>query len=71
MTDADLAASRAEDQAAGLEARAALLTPDAETLSDEQLTGELDEISRRAEVEDELARIGIPAPRQFACRRLR
>ena len=61
VTDADLAASRAEDQAAGLEARAAvldgLLTPDAGTLSDEQLTGQLDEIFRRAEVEDELARI--------------
>ncbi len=61
VTDADLATSRAEDQAAGLEARAAvldsLLTPDASTLSDEQLTGQLDEIFRRAEVEDELARI--------------
>ena len=61
VTDADLAASRAEDQAAGLEARAAvldgLLTPDAAALSDEQLTEQLDEISRRAEVEDELARI--------------
>ena len=34
-----------------------LLTPDAATLSDEQLTGQLDEIFRRAEVEDELARI--------------
>ena len=61
VTDADLAASRAQDQAAGLEARAALLdgllTPDAETTSDEQLTEQLDEVSRRAEVEDELARI--------------
>jgi phage shock protein A len=61
VTDADLAASRAEDQAAGLEARAAvldgLLTPDTATLSDEQLTEQLDEISRRAEVEDELAQI--------------
>ncbi len=61
VTDADLAARRAEDQAAGLEAREAaldgLLTPDATTLSDEQLTEQLEEISRRAEVEDELARI--------------
>jgi len=61
VTDADLAASRAEDQAAALQARAAvldgLLTPDAAALSDEQLTEQLDEISRRAEVEDELARI--------------
>ena len=61
VTDADQAARRAEDQAAGLEARAdvldGLLTPDAAALSDEQLTEQLDEISRRAEVEDELARI--------------
>jgi phage shock protein A len=61
MSDADLAASRAEDQAADLEARAAaldgLLTPDAATLSDEQLTEQLDEVSRRAEVDDELAQI--------------
>jgi phage shock protein A len=61
VTDADLAASRAEDQAASLEARAGLLddllTPDAAVLSDEQLTEQLDEISRRAKVEDELARI--------------
>ena len=61
VTDADQAARRAEDQAAGLEARAAvlddLLSPDAAALSDEQLTEQLDEISRRAGVEDELARI--------------
>jgi len=61
VSDADLAAGRAEDQAADLEARAAtldsLLTPDATSLSDEQLTERLDEISRRAEVEDELARL--------------
>ena len=61
VSDADQAARRAEDQAVGLEARAAaldsLLTPDATALSDEQLTEQLDEISRRAEVEDELARI--------------
>jgi phage shock protein A len=61
VTDADLAASRAEDQAAGLEARAGLLddllTPDSAALSDEQLTSQLDEISRCAKVEDELARL--------------
>jgi len=61
VADADRAAGRAEEQAAGLEARAAvlggLLTPDAAVLSDERLTEQLDEISRRAEVEDELARI--------------
>ena len=61
VSDADLAAGRAEGQAAGLEARAAaldgLLTPGAASLSGEQLSEQLDEISRRAEVEDELARI--------------
>jgi phage shock protein A len=61
VTDADQAARRAEDQAAGLGARAAvldgLLSPDAAALSDEQLTEQLNEISRRAEVEDEPARI--------------
>jgi phage shock protein A/SHS2 domain-containing protein len=59
--DADLAAGRAEDQATGLEARAAaldsLLAPDAAALSDERLFERLDEISRRAQVEDELARL--------------
>ena len=61
VTDADQAASRAEDQAAGLRAREAalggLLAPADTVLCDEQLTEQLDEISRRAEVEDELARI--------------
>ena len=61
VSDADLAAGRAEGQAAGLAARAAaldgLLTPGAASLSGEQLSEQLDEISRRAEVEDELARI--------------
>ena len=61
VSDADQAAGRAEDQAAGLAARAAvldgLLTPDAAALSGERLAGQLDEISRRAEVEGELARI--------------
>jgi phage shock protein A len=61
VTDADLAARRAEDQAADLDARetvlGGLLTADGAALSDERLTEQLDEISRRAEVEDELARI--------------
>jgi phage shock protein A len=61
VSDADLAAIRAEDQAAGLEARAAaldgLLAPDTATLGDERLAEQLDEISRRAKVEDELARL--------------
>jgi SHS2 domain-containing protein len=61
VTDADQAARRAEDQAAGLEARATvldgLLSLDAAALSGERLTGQLDEISGRAGVEDELARI--------------
>jgi phage shock protein A len=61
VSDADLAAGRAEDQAAGLEARAAalddLLAQDAATLSDERLFERLDEISRRTQVEDELARL--------------
>ena len=66
VTDADLAASRAEDQAAGLEARAALLdgllTPDAETLSDEQLTsrprGDLWHVSRSEVRADRLDELG-------------
>jgi len=61
VADADQAARRAEEQAAGLKARQAALgglpAPAATALSDERLTGQLDEISRRAEVEDELARI--------------
>jgi len=61
VTDADLAARRAEDQAADLDARetalGGLLAADAAALSDERLTEQLDELSRRAEVEDELARI--------------
>jgi len=66
VREADMAARRAEDEAADLEARASalddLLPPGAlETgaavLSDEQLQAQLDEISTRAEVEEELARI--------------
>jgi len=66
VTDAGAAARRAEDQRADLEARASgfgdLLTPDAPggpgtTLSDEQLSAQLDQISTRAEVDEELARL--------------
>ncbi len=65
VTDADVAARRAEDQQADLEARASglddLLTPGAAgsafTLSDEQLQAQLDQISTRAEVDEELARL--------------
>jgi SHS2 domain-containing protein len=61
VTDADQAASRAEDPATGLRAREAalggLLAPADTVLCDEQLTEQLDEISGRAEVEDKLARI--------------
>ena len=62
-TDADAAAGRAEDQEADLRARArglddllASATPGgAAALSDEQLQAQLDQISTRAEVEEELA----------------
>jgi len=58
VTDADVAARHAEDEQADLEARARgledLLTP---PLSDEQLQAQLDQISIRAEVEEELARL--------------
>ena len=65
VTDADVAARRAEDEEADLEARASALddllapgAPDgAPTLSDEQLQARLDQISTRAEVEEELARL--------------
>ncbi len=63
VTDAGAAARRAEDQQAELEARASglgdLLTPDAPgtALSDEQLSAQLDQISTRAEVDEELARL--------------
>jgi len=66
VADADVAARRAADEEADLEARAAglddLLTPGAAAggaaaLSDEQLHAQLDRISARAEVEDELARL--------------
>ena len=61
VADADLAARRADEQAADLDAREAalggLLTADAAAPDDERLTEQLDEISRRAEVEEELARI--------------
>jgi len=65
VTDADAAARRAQDQAADLEARAGrldgLLTPGAQGntpgLSDEQLQVQLDQISTRAEVDEELARL--------------
>jgi phage shock protein A len=65
VTDADTAARRAEDQEADLEARATglgdLPTPGAAgsafTLSDEQLQAQLDQISTRAEVDEELARL--------------
>ncbi len=59
VTDADTAARHAEDEQADLEARAGglddlLLTP---PLSDEQLQAQLDQISTRAEVEEEMARL--------------
>jgi len=66
VTDAGLAARRAEDEEADLQARAAaldnLLTADprggvAPTLSDEQLQAQLDQISMRAQVDEELARL--------------
>ena len=63
MADAGQAARGAEDQAAGLAARAraavlgGLLGPDTAALSGERRTGQPDEISGRAGVEDELARI--------------
>ena len=65
VTDADAAAHRAQDQAADLEAQASrldgLLTPGAQGstpgLSDEQLQIQLDQISTRAEVDEELARL--------------
>lgn len=58
VTDADAAARHAEDEQADLEARARglddLLTP---PLSDEQLQAQLDQISTRAQVDEELARL--------------
>jgi protein archease len=66
VADADVAARRAADQEADLQARTAgldeLLTPGgpggaAPELSDEQLQAQLDRISTRAEVEEELARL--------------
>ena len=58
VTDADAAARQAEDEQADLEARARglddLLTP---PLSDEQLQAQLDQISTRAQVDEELARL--------------
>ena len=66
VADADVAARRAADQEADLEARTAglddLLMPGgpggaAAALSDEQLQAQLDRISTRAEVEEELARL--------------
>jgi phage shock protein A len=66
VADADVAARRAADQEADLEARTAgrddLATPGAPgaaaaALSDEQLQAQLDRISTRAEVEEELARL--------------
>jgi phage shock protein A len=58
VTDADVAARHAEDEQADLEAQARglddLLTP---PLSDEQLQAQLDQISTRAEVDEELARL--------------
>ncbi len=66
VADADVAARRAQDEEADLEARArgldALVTPGApgrpaSALSDEQLQAQLDRISMRAEVEEELARL--------------
>ena len=66
VTDADVAAHRAEDEEADLEARARglddLLTPGAPggpepALSDEQLQAQLDRISMRAQVEEDLAQL--------------
>ena len=66
VADADVAARRAADEEADLQARTAgldeLLTPGAQggvaaTLSDRQLQAQLDRISTRAEVEEELARL--------------
>ena len=64
VMDADVAARRAEDQQADLQAQASglddLLTPGAPGgpgLSDEQLQAQLDQISTRAEVDEELARL--------------
>ena len=58
VTDADAAARQAENEQADLEARARglddLLTP---PLSDEQLQAQLDQISTRAQVDEELARL--------------
>ena len=66
VADAGTAARRAEDEEADLQARAAalddLLTADADggpgpVLSDEQLQAQLDQVSMRAEVDEELARL--------------
>ena len=66
VTDADVAAHRAEDEEADLEARARglddLLTPGAPggpgpALSEEQLQAQLDRISMRAQVEEDLAQL--------------
>ena len=66
VTDADVAFRRAEAEEADLQARATalddLLTPGTPggpgpTLSDDQLQAQLDQISTRAEVDEELARL--------------
>lgn len=73
VTDAGTAARHAENEEADLQAQAAalddLLTADADggpgpALSDEQLQAQLDQISMRAEVDEELARLSgsPPAP---------
>ncbi len=62
VADADVAARRAADEEADLEARTAgldeLMTPgSAATLSDRQLQAQLDRISTQAQAEEELARL--------------
>ena len=61
VADAGTAARRAGDQEADLQARAGalddLLPPGAPGLGDEQLRARLDQISTRAEVDEELARL--------------
>jgi len=58
VADADTAACRAEDEQADLQARArGLDEAPTSPLSDEQLQAQLDQISIRAEVDEELARL--------------
>ena len=60
MTNADVAARWAEDEAAGLEARASALDDvllRAAGASDKRLQAQLDQISTHAEVDEELARL--------------